>query len=258
MTARKAITKKTRFEVFKRDNFKCQYCGESAPNAILHIDHIQPVSKGGDNDITNLITSCFDCNMGKKDRLLDDKSVLLKQKAQLDELNEKRNQLEMMMKWRRELKSIESKTLNIAVNQWEDMVSPYSLNDSGKSTLTKLIKKFGLNVVLDSIEISKKYLIEVKDQPYDYDSVNLAFNKISGICNINTQPDYLRQIHYIKGICKNRYAYCNEYALVKKLKSAYEIGIDLDELKELAKDCRNWSEFNQALDELMEVLNGSR
>ena len=53
---RKAIGDKLRFEVFKRDQFKCQYCGKASPDVILHVDHINPVSKGGVNDILNLIT----------------------------------------------------------------------------------------------------------------------------------------------------------------------------------------------------------
>lgn len=63
--ARKGLSKKIRFEVFKRDQFTCQYCGKKAPDVILHVDHIQPVSKGGTNDLLNLITSCQDCNLGK-------------------------------------------------------------------------------------------------------------------------------------------------------------------------------------------------
>src|SRR4051812_7427688 len=62
MGKRKGISKTVRFEVFKRDSFACVYCGRSAPEVILHIDHINPVSKGGDNDILNLRTACEDCN----------------------------------------------------------------------------------------------------------------------------------------------------------------------------------------------------
>lgn len=69
-TRRKPITKKLRFEVFKRDAFTCQYCGRMAPDVILDVDHINPVSNGGDNDIVNLITSCKDCNRGKGKRKL--------------------------------------------------------------------------------------------------------------------------------------------------------------------------------------------
>ncbi|WP_413142999.1 HNH endonuclease [Escherichia coli] len=101
---RSGITKKIRFEVFKRDGFKCQYCGSSAPDVILHVDHINPVSKGGDNDMMNLITSCDSCNGGKSDKLLSDNSIMEKQRQQLQELNTKREQLEMMIKWRDGLK----------------------------------------------------------------------------------------------------------------------------------------------------------
>lgn len=67
---RKPITKTVRFDVFKRDRFTCGYCGAHPPAVILHVDHIQPVSKGGTNEIDNLITSCSDCNIGKSNRLL--------------------------------------------------------------------------------------------------------------------------------------------------------------------------------------------
>lgn len=62
---RKALGKKTRFEVFKRDEFTCQYCGRTPPQAILQCDHIVPVASGGSNHEGNLVTSCRDCNLGK-------------------------------------------------------------------------------------------------------------------------------------------------------------------------------------------------
>lgn len=71
MAKRKPISKRLRFEVFKRDRFTCQYCGRSPPIVILEIDHVVPASQGGDNADTNLLTSCFDCNRGKSDKPLD-------------------------------------------------------------------------------------------------------------------------------------------------------------------------------------------
>jgi 5-methylcytosine-specific restriction endonuclease McrA len=63
--------KKLRFEIFKRDGFKCAYCGRGPKdNVVLHVDHIHPKSKGGINSKSNLITACFDCNIGKSDALL--------------------------------------------------------------------------------------------------------------------------------------------------------------------------------------------
>lgn len=99
--ARKSLSNKIRFEVFKRDNFTCQYCGRKAPEIVLNVDHIEPVAKGGTNDIYNLVTSCFECNNGKRDKRLNDNSILEKQHDELVLLNERKKQLEQMMQWKR-------------------------------------------------------------------------------------------------------------------------------------------------------------
>lgn len=66
MADRTKINDKLRFEVFRRDGYTCQYCGKSATEAELEIDHVIPVSKGGKNEISNLKTACKSCNAGKK------------------------------------------------------------------------------------------------------------------------------------------------------------------------------------------------
>ena len=86
----KAISKRTRFEVFKRDSFKCQHCGKSSPDVVLHVDHIKPRASGGTNDLLNLVTACDTCNLGKSDKELSDSSAVAKQKAQLDALKDAR------------------------------------------------------------------------------------------------------------------------------------------------------------------------
>lgn len=83
MNTRKSMSKRTRFEVFKRDGFKCQYCGATPPSATLHVDHIVPVASGGQNDMDNLITSCADCNLGKGAVDLDVAPMSLDEKAAL-------------------------------------------------------------------------------------------------------------------------------------------------------------------------------
>ena len=62
---REYISPKIRFDILKRDKKTCQYCGREAPEVILEVDHIKPVSKGGTDDSSNLTTSCRDCNRGK-------------------------------------------------------------------------------------------------------------------------------------------------------------------------------------------------
>lgn len=60
-----AVSKRTRFEVLRRDDYTCQYCGESAPTVTLHVDHVMPVALGGSDYPGNLVTACADCNSGK-------------------------------------------------------------------------------------------------------------------------------------------------------------------------------------------------
>ena len=64
-TKRSHISKRARFEIFKRDGFMCRYCGRSAPGVVLHVDHVKPLAKGGEDREENMITSCEDCNFGK-------------------------------------------------------------------------------------------------------------------------------------------------------------------------------------------------
>ena len=66
---RKYLTDKMRYDVLKRDDFKCQKCGITAKDgAKLHVDHIVPVSKGGKTTLSNLQTLCDRCNLGKSDK----------------------------------------------------------------------------------------------------------------------------------------------------------------------------------------------
>lgn len=92
-----AISVRTRFEVFKRDEFTCQYCGKKSPDVVLEVDHIVPQCDGGADDVVNLRTSCWDCNHGKAGKPLSeivtgedphDRAVLLlERERQLREYN---------------------------------------------------------------------------------------------------------------------------------------------------------------------------
>lgn len=74
---RKSIGKKLRFEVLKRDDFKCRYCGRAqADGVVIHVDHVIPVAAGGRNDPENLVTSCADCNLGKSARMIGDPAIV--------------------------------------------------------------------------------------------------------------------------------------------------------------------------------------
>lgn len=60
-----AISKRLRFEILRRDNHACRYCGAAAPEAKLTVDHVVPQALGGSDEPGNLVTACEPCNSGK-------------------------------------------------------------------------------------------------------------------------------------------------------------------------------------------------
>jgi len=70
-SAPRSISLSLRYKVLCRDHFTCVICGRSPAkdhDVVLHIDHIIPWSKGGENVENNLRALCFECNLGKGDK----------------------------------------------------------------------------------------------------------------------------------------------------------------------------------------------
>lgn len=244
-TKRKQISKKLRFEVFKRDGFKCQYCGASAPDVLLDVDHIQPVSKDGTNDILNLITSCKACNSGKSDRTLDDSTAVKKQQAQLAELQERRDQLEMMLNWRSGLRDIESDQVQAIADAWSEAAVGWHLNEKGLKTARQLLKKHGLQRVLDAIETAGETYVKVdpETEKGTTESVEKAWSKVGGVCALSAMPDDERRLYYVKAILKNRLNYV-PYDVIDDLRHALKAGVAVELMEREAKNCRNWNAFS--------------
>lgn len=66
------VTRAMRYDVLRRDGFKCVRCGQGREDGVkLHVDHIVPVSRGGKSTMDNLQTLCEDCNCGKGNKYLE-------------------------------------------------------------------------------------------------------------------------------------------------------------------------------------------
>lgn len=64
-----AVSKRLRYEILRRDNHACRYCGATAPQVKLNVDHVIPTSLGGSDKADNLVTACSPCNSGKTSSL---------------------------------------------------------------------------------------------------------------------------------------------------------------------------------------------
>lgn len=252
MTARKTLSKKTRFEVFKRDGFKCQYCGAEAPRAVLHVDHIHPVSKGGDNGLMNLITACVDCNAGKSDRKLSDDSAVAKQRTQLEELHERREQMEMMLAWRDGLKALDQDIEQLIRDKFRECVPGFRINEASKLPKDWL-RKNELTAILDAIELAaEKYVKQDDDGNVTHESSNLVLQKVGGILRISGLEPDKKRLYYIRGILRNRLSYVAPDVLTH-MERALEAGVLVDDIEYAAKSERSWSHFRdwlwEAIDE---------
>lgn len=59
------VSKRLRYEILRRDNHSCRYCGATADETPLQIDHVTPTTLGGTDDPSNLVAACVECNAGK-------------------------------------------------------------------------------------------------------------------------------------------------------------------------------------------------
>lgn len=249
MAERKALSKKIRFEVFKRDKFTCQYCGRIAPEVTLEIDHINPIANDGDNSIMNLITACRDCNRGKGKRLLTESEELKKQQAQLLELSEKKEQLEMMLEWRKELNNLHNQEVKVIVDLFTDSVG-FSVTECGKEDIKKWIKKYTFNEVLDSTERAiENYYRDT------YETAKKAFAYIPRICvsKIRAKKDpALYWKNYLMKVLDSNYYYVNtsmSRVLLNKLVFTQE---DFEEIKDMIYQCSNWTQFKRMCEERLD------
>lgn len=173
---RKPLSKKIRFEVFKRDKFTCQYCGRMAPDVILEVDHIEPVADGGSDDLLNLITSCRDCNRGKGKTRIDAVTAIRHQQEALIELAEKREQTRMMFEWKKGLVEFLSDQADMIADYIFE-VTGYELYEAGFRKIKKYLSDFSFPEVMEAVDISFGYYFHGDDKSW-----NKALNKIGGIC----------------------------------------------------------------------------
>lgn len=247
---RKSISKKTRFEVFKRDKFSCQFCGEEAPKVVLEIDHILPVSKGGDNSLVNLVTACFNCNRGKGAKKLNDSSEVSKQKKSLDDLQERANQMKMLAEWRRELKKLDDmfcKECLKIINDYSGL--DYELANFGKNNLLKLRKKYKDSEIFEVCQISiTQYYNFPDDKEEQSDQWNKAFNYIPKILSVRKKSadnPNLKKIFYCRAILRNKSNYINESYVLEFIKDLVDEGYDMEDLINTSIKCYNWKDFER-------------
>lgn len=246
MPRRSGLSKRIRFEVFKRDRFTCQYCGGISPDVILHVDHIDPVSNGGSDDIVNLISACSDCNLGKGARPLSNVAALSKQHHQMAEMQDRREQLQLLADWHKELAELESETADLVSDHLHRLSGhQYTLNDKGRRTAVKLVGMFSLEEVLAAAtESIDRYMSDETDQA----SFEKAFSMVGKFCTINRRAagnPSIKQAYYIRGILRNTCHQINEEEALSLISELIEKRFDVDSITKHAKASTSWKQWTK-------------
>jgi len=245
-TKRKPMSQKLRFEVFKRDSFTCQYCGRKAPNVLLEVDHIKPVAEGGDNSLINLVTSCKECNRGKGKRELSDSSMVEKQTKQLEENQEKENQLKMMISWKESQTDILDKQVDYFNNKLGEHTD-YYFTKAFQKRLKSTLKKVGFDIVYDAFDLCL-------DQYYDDDNKKYATDvtgKVIG-CSYNLYDKKVdpkkSDIRYFANILKSKFTYFDTKNFYTRFPKEYETA-DKEDILRICSNAISWTNFFNELEE---------
>lgn len=152
---RQPVSKKMRFDVFKRDNFACIYCGQHPPKVVLEADHVVPVFEGGKNRMDNLVTACFDCNRGKGKHSLSAIPESLSSKA------ERIKETELQLKAYRKI--LDKKAERLATDAWDVIHELFGSqkNEIAKSQFNSILKFVDLMDLSDVLD-SARYALRKK------------------------------------------------------------------------------------------------
>lgn len=139
-----------RFDVFKRDNFTCRYCGRRTPEAILQVDHVIPRSAGGPDELYNLVTSCAQCNLGKGARLLRDLPEDLDIADRAAALAEQERQILELRYWEQQRKDREDAELDQLEQLWP--FEGHGRTHWARSSVLQFLRKLGYAEVAEIVE----------------------------------------------------------------------------------------------------------
>ena len=147
-----SLSKKSRFEVFKRDGFQCGYCGKTPPEVSLEVDHIEPKSRGGSDDINNLITACFDCNRGKSNRTLD--KIPNQLNENLNIIKEKEEQLKEYRKYVLKVRKRIEGDINKVEKVFQTYFEDRQFTDYFRKSVKMFLEVMDLYKVMDAMDMA--------------------------------------------------------------------------------------------------------
>jgi len=164
VTKRNALSPRLRFEVFKRDGFRCIYCGATPVESVLHVDHVKPIAEGGDDEPTNLVTACQACNGGKSCVPLGEKR--LGPMRTPEEAKDHAEQILAYLEAEKAVLDAKRAFTDEVASEWEKATG-WGLTACEKSFLITSTEKYGLSNVVEAIQIAASRIFPSSDSKRD-------------------------------------------------------------------------------------------
>jgi hypothetical protein len=144
-------------------------------------------------------------------------------------------------------------TTDKVAEHWSNTVEGRaSLTKSGRDKVRKLVKDYGLDLVLQAMpEALDTYgRREGEDQHLTLESIETAFSKLGGVCRTlrdSIDKPWLKDAFYIRGILRSRLSYLDDREVMRLMEECAKRSVDFDSLRRIAKTTRNWSSFRDVL-----------
>lgn len=151
MAERKSMSKRLRFEIFKRDGYRCRYCGSTPAVSILRVDHVVPVVGGGSDDPENLVTSCEPCNAGKGPVPLDDRR--LPDTMSAEDARERADQLREYTAAQRDVLTARNELVDVVAESWRRHFGGDDLPSGLTARLRGPLSEFSLEQIDEAVQI---------------------------------------------------------------------------------------------------------
>jgi len=155
---RKSTGKRLRFEIFKRDGFRCVYCGATPMQKVLRIDHVVPVAGGGPSDPANLVTACHDCNAGKGARPLGQSMVIAD--GGVDEQRERLSQIRRFLALTHKIEEVRRTEVDALRVVWIKAMG--SIEPSLSARFPSLLREWSQELLADAIGITEAAFLRGK------------------------------------------------------------------------------------------------
>jgi hypothetical protein len=241
--------------ILKRDLFSCIFCGSKSPENTLYVFRL----KENKNNFPAYVTSCFDCSEIESNKTIYNDLIKEKHVKKAERIKESRKQLEQQIEWKKSFPNYKAEIFELIISYINGKIKPVFLQEDGVKIVSDWENKYGLEKLIDAIDISaKSYLWEGYGE-YRLKVTALFFDKIGGILYNTNLPPIQNKISNIKAVGKNKHSSWddriasiilkNYVAELEKHLTETDIINNLElEVMQITKSAKNWYDWKTILE----------